>query len=124
VAAIQAVAALREDLAPILGLSEIRTIRADDLWLSSAYGEDSVGLHFNWLKKWEGVGPFIPVLEQALAPFGVRPHLGKLFALSAAQLEKAYPRWRDFRALRQRFDPHGKFANRFVRQHGLAPDRP
>ena len=121
VAAIQAVAALREGLAPILGLSEIRTIRADDLWLSSAYGEDSVGLHFNWLKKWEGVGPFLPVLEQALAPFGVRPHLGKLFAIPAAQLEKVHPRWKDFRALRQRFDPQGKFANRFVRQLGLMP---
>lgn len=120
VAAIKAVAALREGLAPILGLSEIRTIRADDLWLSSAYGEDMVGLHFNWLKKWEGVGPFLPVLEQALAPFGSRPHLGKLFALPAAQLEKVYPRWKDFRTLRQRFDPQGKFANRFVRRHGLA----
>jgi xylitol oxidase len=119
VAAIRAVAALREGLAPILGLSEIRTIRADDLWLSSAYGEDMVGLHFNWLKKWEGVEPFLPVLEQALAPFGVRPHLGKLFALPAAQLEKVYPRWTDFRALRQRFDPQGKFVNHFLRQHGL-----
>src|SRR6185312_7176960 len=121
VTAIRAVAALREGLAPILGLSEIRTIHADDLWLSSAYGENAVGLHFNWLKKWDGVGPFLPVLEQALEPFGARPHLGKLFAMSAAQLEKVYPRWHDFRALRQRFDPQGKFANRFVRQLGLAP---
>ncbi|MEO6993828.1 MAG: D-arabinono-1,4-lactone oxidase [Lacunisphaera sp.] len=124
VAAIQAVAGLRERLAPILGLSEIRTIRADNLWLSSAYGEDSVGLHFNWLKKWDGVRPFLPLLEQALAPFEARPHLGKLFAMSAPQLESVYPRWQDFRALRQRFDPQGKFANRFVRQHGLAPTEP
>ena len=117
VAALQAVAGLRAGLAPILGLSEIRTVRADQLWLSSAYGQDVVGLHFNWLKNWEGVRAFLPALEAALAPFGARPHLGKLFAMSPTQLENVYPRWADFRKLRQKFDPRGKFANRFVEKY-------
>jgi alditol oxidase len=117
VAAIKAVINLRADLAPILGLSEIRTVRADDLWLSSANGQDTVGIHFNWLKKWEGIEPFLPKLERALAPFGARPHLGKFFAMSSAQLAAAYPRMRDFRELVRRFDPTGKFSNRYVERH-------
>lgn len=119
VAAIRAVLALRTELAPILGLSEIRTIRADDLWLSSAYGEDTVGIHFNWQKKWAGIEPFLPVLERALEPFGARPHLGKLFAMPAPRLAEVYPRWRDFRDLLWRFDPNSKFRNRFIERHVL-----
>jgi len=114
IAAIQAIARLKAGLAPILGLSEIRTIRRDEFWLSSAYGEDAVGIHFNWLKDWEGVHAFLPTLEQTLAPFGARPHLGKLFAMSPRQLEVVYPRWADFRALVKKFDPLGKFSNPFV----------
>lgn len=119
VAAIAAVLALRESLAPILGRSEIRTVRADDLWLSSAYGQDTVAIHFNWLKDGEGVRRFLPVLEAALVPFGVRPHLGKLFAMSPAQLAAVYPRWTDFRQLVRQFDPAGKFSNRFVEKYAL-----
>jgi len=119
VAAMQAIIGLRAGLAPILGCSEVRTIKADSLWLSSAYGEDTVGIHFNWLKKWEGIGPFLPVLEQALAPFGARPHLGKLFATSPARLAEVYPRWKDFRDLVRAFDPAGKFSNRFVEKYVL-----
>jgi len=119
VAAMKAIIGLRKDLAPILGCSEIRTIRADDLWLSSAYSEDTVGIHFNWLKKWESIGPFLPMLESALAPFRARPHLGKLFALSPARLAEVYPRWQDFRGLVRRFDPTGKFSNRYVEKYIL-----
>ena len=117
IAAIRAIAALRTGLAPILGLSEIRTIRRDELWLSSAYGQDAVGIHFNWLKDWAGVNAFLPTLEKALAPFGARPHLGKLFAMSPAQLEAVYPRWSDFRALVKKVDPLGKFRNPFVEKY-------
>jgi len=120
VAAITAVLALREALAPVLGRSEIRTVRADDLWLSSAYGQDTVAIHFNWLKDRKGVGRVLPILEAALAPFGGRPHLGKLFTMSAAQLAAVYPRWTDFRQLVRQFDPAGKFSNRFVEKYVLA----
>jgi xylitol oxidase len=119
VAAIRAVAGLRAELGPILGLSEIRTIRRDQLWLSSAYDQDKVGIHFNWLKNEEGVRTFLPTLERALAPFGARPHLGKLFALSPGQLATAYPRWADFRALVRKFDPTGKFSNPFLEKYVL-----
>jgi xylitol oxidase len=59
------------------------------------------------------------VLERALEPFGARPHLGKLFAMPAARLAEVYPRWRDFCDLVRRFDPAGKFRNRFVERYVL-----
>lgn len=114
VAAMKVVAGFREQLAPILGVSEIRSVAADELWLSTAYGYDVVGIHFNWLKDWAGVGAFLPIVEEALAPFSPRPHWGKLFAMSPAQVQAAYPRMADFRALCQALDPQGKFRNAYV----------
>ncbi|HRW09074.1 MAG TPA: FAD-binding protein [Caldilineaceae bacterium] len=114
VAAIQAVAALGEHFAPVFGVTEIRTMTGDDLWLSMAYGQDTVGIHFNWLKDWAGVEPLLPRIEEALAPFNPRPHWGKLFTLTPAQIQAQYPRMADFRALAQELDPQGKFRNAYV----------
>ncbi|MCB0084033.1 MAG: FAD-binding protein, partial [Caldilineaceae bacterium] len=117
VAAMKAVAQLREGLAPILGVSEIRSVAADDLWLSTAYGYDIIGIHFNWRKNWAGVSAMLPVIEEALAPFNPRPHWGKLFALTPAQVQAQYPRMADFRALCRQLDPQGKFRNAYVERY-------
>ncbi len=117
VAAMQAVRDFREALGPVLGVSEIRTVAADNLWLSTAYGQETVGIHFNWLKDWSGVGPLLPLIEEALAPFNPRPHWGKLFALSPDQVQAAFPRMADFRALARALDPHGKFRNAYVERY-------
>lgn len=117
VAAIQTVARFREPLAPILQISEIRTVAADKLWLSPAYGQDIVGIHFNWHKNWPAVEQFLPILEEQLTPFAARPHWGKLFALSPAQVQPHYARLADFRALMRQYDPQGKFRNTFVEKY-------
>jgi xylitol oxidase len=114
VAALQAVASLREGLAPILSVSEIRSVAADQLWLSSAYDQDVIGIHFNWRKDWPAVKNFLPILEKHLAPFDPRPHWGKLFAMTPSQVQAAYPRMADFQALAQTYDPKGKFRNAYV----------
>ncbi|MEZ4867824.1 MAG: FAD-binding protein [Caldilineaceae bacterium] len=117
VAAMRVVAGLREQLAPILQVSEIRTMTGDKLWLSMAYGADTVGIHFNWNKDWPGVRQFLPILEEQLAPFAPRPHWGKLFALRPAQVQARYPRLADFRALAQEYDPQGKFRNAYIERY-------
>lgn len=114
VAAIRAVAQLRAGLAPIIGITEIRTVAADQLWLSPAYGQDIVGIHFNWQKKWSAVQQFLPILEATLAPFQPRPHWGKLFGLAPAQVKAGYARLADFQALAHTYDPQGKFRNAFL----------
>jgi xylitol oxidase len=114
VGALKIVAGLQEQLEPILDVSEIRTVAADRLWLSTAYGHDVVGIHFNWRKDWPGVKAFLPVLEERLAPCDPRPHWGKLYEMSPAQVQVLYPRMADFQGLASDLDPKGKFRNSYV----------
>ena len=86
---------------------EVRSVAADDLWLSMASGRDSIGLHMTWRPLQAEVEALLPVVEQALAPFAPRPHWGKLFADQERGLARAYPRLGDFRALVGRLDPRG-----------------
>ena len=117
VAAVRAIAALGERLAPAILIAEVRTIAADDLWMSTCYARDGVGLHFTWHPDWSKVEPLLPIIEDALAPFETRPHWGKLFAMAPAQVQAHYPRLADFRALLRHYDPAGKFSNDYVERY-------
>ncbi|MGN6428946.1 MAG: FAD-binding protein [Leifsonia sp.] len=114
VEAIEAVRTLGPRIAPLLQISEIRTVAADDLWLSSASGTDVVGLHFTWLRDQEGVEAVLPLLEDALLPLGARPHWGKLYLDRDGLVPALYPRLDDFRSLAERFDPDRRFRNAFL----------
>jgi xylitol oxidase len=109
--ALNAVAALRDQVAPVLQTSEIRTVAADDLWLSPAYHRDSVALHFTWIADGAAVTPVVAAVEQALAPFDARPHWGKVFSTPPREVADRYERWADFTALSRRFDPDGVLRN-------------
>jgi len=118
--AVEAIERLRELASAFEGLlqvTEVRTIAADDLWLSGAYGGDAVGLHFTWVRDVPGVYAVLPRIEEALLPLGARPHWGKCFVATAEQLRPAYPRIDDFHALAERADPSRKFRNAFLERH-------
>ena len=100
-AALRAVAALREQLAPLLKVSEVRTVAGDELWLSTACGRPTLALHFTWVNDEPRVMSFLPTLEAALAPFDARPHWGKLTAMSDEQVAARVARWDAFEALRR-----------------------
>ncbi|MDN3904956.1 FAD-binding protein [Arthrobacter sp. YD2] len=114
VAAIQAVRALAPKITPLLLVSEVRSMAADRLWLSSNYHRDGIGLHFTWKPQQAAVEAVLPDIEAALAPSSARPHWGKLFTAGAAALAPLYPRFDDFKALAGRMDPEGKFRNPFL----------
>jgi xylitol oxidase len=114
VEAILAVEALGEQVSPHLLISELRTIAADDLWMSTCYGRDSLAIHFTWKPDWEAVRRLLPLIERELGPFGVRPHWGKLFTLAPAELQARYERLDAFKQLAARLDPQGKFRNEFL----------
>jgi xylitol oxidase len=114
VAAILAVAELRPKIEPLVQVSEIRTIAADDQWLSTASGRPSVAIHFTWQPDWEHVRMLLPAIEAALAPFEPRPHWGKLFTMAPDAVRAAYPHLPEAVALLERYDPAGKFHNRFL----------
>ena len=114
VAALRAVDSVRQLVAPVLQVSEIRTVAADDLWLSPAYGRDSVAIHFTWVADVARVLPVVSAVEAVLEPFGPRPHWGKVFTTAPADVAATYPRMQDVRRLLDRHDPGHRLSNDFV----------
>jgi xylitol oxidase len=112
--AIEAVHAISSVVSPVLHLSEIRTIAADELWLSPHYGRDSVAIHFTWVKDPARVAAALAVVEDTLAPFDVRAHWGKITGLGPEYLRPRYERLLDFEALLADYDPAGKFRNEVI----------
>jgi alditol oxidase len=112
--AIDAVSNLRTQIAPLILISEIRTVAADNLWLSPCYRQDSVGIHFTLRRDQPSVERLLMRVESALAPFQPRPHWGKLFCIAPRELQSRYERLDDFRQLADTFDPEKKFRNEFL----------
>ncbi|GIJ13458.1 D-arabinono-1,4-lactone oxidase [Micromonospora gifhornensis] len=96
-------------IAPVLQISELRTIAADDLWLSPQYHRDSLAIHFTWIADTTRVLPVVAEVERALAPFAPRPHWGKVFTTAPEAIAATYPRWSDFTTLLHHLDPTAKF---------------
>ena len=59
----------------------------------------------------DAVLPAVAALENALEPFGTRPHWGKVFGTAPATVAVRWPRLADFAALARRHDATGKFRN-------------
>lgn len=111
--ALRALSSLAAAMAPVLFIAEIRSIAADEQWLSPAYGRDSVGLHATWRPDPALVEPVVRRVEERLAAFEPRPHWGKAF--TAADLSARYPRAGDFARLRNGLDPAGRLGSDLLR---------
>lgn len=117
VEAILAIERLRDQVGPHLLISEIRAVASDKLWMSPCYEQPSVTIHFTWKQDWPAVSKLLPVIEKELAVFEARPHWGKLFAMSPAELKSRYKRLSDFVQLSRKYDPRGKFHNAFLERN-------
>ncbi len=95
-------------------ISEIRTIAADDLWMSPCYQQDCVAIHFTWRRNWPEVRPLLSQIERALAPFEARPHWGKSFTALPDLVKSLYPKRSSFCDLAERLDPKQKLRNEFL----------
>src|SRR3954447_21284614 len=92
---------------------EVRVAAADDIPLSTASGRDSayVAVH---VPARSDPGPYFDRLESIAAAVGGRPHWGKLHGMDSIALAARYPRFAEFTGLRDRLDPAGVFANRYL----------
>jgi xylitol oxidase len=116
---VEALARLRaraSRITPLLQISELRTVAADDLWLSPASGRDVLGVHFTWKLDVPGVTAALPAVEAALLPLGARPHWGKV--CHTTEIAPLYPQWTHFAELRAHHDPKGKFTNPYLDRLG------
>jgi xylitol oxidase len=113
-AALLAIDGVRDAFAALLQISEVRTVAADDLWMSTAFGRPTVALHFTWQPDWPAVRQVLPRIEAALAPFDPRPHWGKLFTMPPDAVRSSYRELPRFVELVRRHDPDGTFRNAFL----------
>ena len=100
---------------PVMFPVEVRVAAADDVWLSTAYGRDSayVAIH-----QYQGLPyqEYFKLFESIAGSAGGRPHWGKMHTRDAAYLAASYPRFADFRKVRDETDPSRLFANPYLDQ--------
>ena len=118
-AGLDALRSLGSRIRPLLQTCEVRTVAADELWMSTAHGGPAVAFHFTWTQAQQQVEELLVDLEAALLPLGARPHWGKVFLADAATLAPRYERHADFVALVERLDPRGAFRNDWLERHVL-----
>ncbi len=118
--ALEALSRLGPVFTEALQVFEMRTIAADDLWLSPFRGRDTVAVHATWVRDLDAVLPALAALEAALAPYEPRPHWGKLaLGFDADRIAGLYPALPRFRELAERLDPQRCFTNAYVEGLGV-----
>jgi alditol oxidase len=113
-AALETIQSLGSTITPHLFISEIRSVKADEFWMSPAYKKDCIAIHTTWHQTKKVEDELIPMFQKALEPFQPIPHWAKLSVPDKAALERSFPRITDFRDLCSRFDPARKFQNGYL----------
>ena len=89
---------------------EYRYVKGDDLWLSMFAGGARASISVHRIASHD-YRPYFDVVEPIFWKYGGRPHWGKLHSLGRFELERLYPRFGEFAALRAQMDPAGKLLN-------------
>ena len=92
---------------------EVRFAAADDIWLSTAYERETgyVAVHQYHRR---GHDSYFAAVESIAADVGGRPHWGKIHYRTADSLRASYPRFDEFRAVRDKLDPQRVFGNEYL----------
>lgn len=94
---------------------EYRYVAADECWLSPFYQRATcaISVHQHISVDYR---PLFELVEPIFWKYDGRPHWGKLHTLDAKRLALLYPRWDDFRRVRERLDPKGKMLNAHLKK--------
>ncbi|WP_053335540.1 D-arabinono-1,4-lactone oxidase [Salinispira pacifica] len=94
---------------------DIRFLSGDGSWLSNAYDRDIVTMGCVTRKPYAADRyRAFDIIEEQFLSFGGRPHWAKRFKAGRETLEKLYPKYEEFVALRRDMDPDGKFLNSYL----------
>lgn len=92
---------------------EVRSVAADDIPLSPAYGRETGYLAVHVPKGAAHLAYFQGV-QRIADDYDGRPHWGKVHFHTAETLAPRYPEWEVAQAARRRLDPDGTFANAYT----------
>lgn len=93
---------------------EYRTLAADDIPLSPAYGRATVTISVHQAADLP-YQPFFADVEAIFRNHQGRPHWGKIHSHKARELAALYPAWAAFQTVRAQVDPAGCFLNEHLR---------
>lgn len=119
--ALKTLRSLHDVIKPVLWISEVRTVAADNFCLSPCCGRACLAIGFTWKFNEAAVRTVLPIVEDALRPLGMLPHWGKLTDMKPRDLAAAYisgpqaDRVRQLASILIREDPFGKFGSEQVR---------
>ncbi|MFC4469479.1 D-arabinono-1,4-lactone oxidase [Streptomyces xiangluensis] len=94
---------------------EVRTAPADDITLSTASARESAYIAVH-VYRGTPCHQYFSAAERIFTAHDGRPHWGKLHTRDADDFAKAYPRFAEFTALRDRLDPDRRFGNAYLRR--------
>lgn len=91
---------------------DLRYTTGESSWLSSSFQNDSfyIGVCIREYNKKEIPKP-MRLFFDCMKSHKARPNWGKLFDLTGKDLENLFPRWADFKKVKQQLDPQNIFTN-------------
>jgi L-gulonolactone oxidase len=92
---------------------EYRVVGPDDALLSPSHERPTVYIAVHQYRGMEW-RPYFEAVEAIMGEYGGRPHWGKRHHLTHETLAGRYPRFGEFLAMRDRFDPDRVFANAYT----------
>jgi len=113
--AIERLRSIGDALEPVIMVSEIRTIGADNIWLSPQYQRDCAAFHFTWHHDVVAAHAAADLVTDTLAPLRPIPHWGKVFDPRRFDFDQLYPNLRSALACFQEWDPTSTFTNAWMR---------
>jgi FAD/FMN-containing dehydrogenase len=92
---------------------EVRSIGADDAYLSPFYQRPSISISICGHEDKNYMG-FLADVAATLDDFDARPHWGKINFMTRDRIACLFPRLADFEAVRQELDPHNTFLSPYL----------
>lgn len=93
---------------------ENRFVKADDIYMSPAYGRDSAYIACHMYNK-KDCQAYFKALEDIFQAYGGRPHWGKMNTFTQKEVLAAYPEYETFMKHRAEQDPDQVFINAYLK---------
>jgi FAD-linked oxidoreductase len=92
---------------------EVRVAAPDDIWMSTGYQRETGYIAIHRYHK-EDHREYFRAVEAIFRAYEGRPHWGKIHYQGASEFAALYPRFSDFRSVRDKLDPERVFANDYL----------